>query len=103
MTRHGTQARRASFVIRVVRDKRDRISGVIERVATGAKEAFKGSEAIGPAIARMVESEGANPGLPARTRGHRGDAASPRRPGARGDAATAGRKSARNQVRSEPR
>jgi hypothetical protein len=79
MTRHGTQAARASFVIRVVRDRRGAISGVVERVATGAKEAFTGSEAIGPVITRMVESERAST-LPAGARGHRGgEEASPRR------------------------
>jgi hypothetical protein len=31
-----------------VRDRCGAISGVVERVATGAKEAFTGSEAIGP-------------------------------------------------------
>ena len=57
MTRRGTQATRASFVVRVVRDRRGRISGVIERVASGAKEVFEGVEAIGPVIERMVERE----------------------------------------------
>jgi hypothetical protein len=39
MTRMS-DGRRASFFIRVVQDRRGQISGVIERVATGAKEAF---------------------------------------------------------------
>jgi hypothetical protein len=77
MTRQGAQPTRTSFVIRVVRDRRGTISGVIERVATGAKEALKGSEAIGPVIARMVVYERAST-LPARARGHRGGEASPR-------------------------
>ena len=55
------RVRRASFVVRVVRDRQGRVSGVIERVATGAKEAFQGVEAIGPLIARMVEREMAAP------------------------------------------
>jgi hypothetical protein len=38
---------RASFIVRVVRDRRGTGCGVIERVATGAKEAFPGVEAIG--------------------------------------------------------
>jgi hypothetical protein len=49
--------RRASFVVRLVWDGRGTVSGVIERVATGAKEAFQGLEAIGPAIARMTENQ----------------------------------------------
>jgi hypothetical protein len=54
-----SRARRASFIVRVVRGRQGRVSGVIERVATGAKEAFQGVEAIGPLIARMVQREGA--------------------------------------------
>jgi hypothetical protein len=53
--------RRASFVVRVARDRRGKVSGVIERVATGAKESFQGVEAIGSVIARMVEREAAGP------------------------------------------
>jgi hypothetical protein len=71
MTRHVSRVRRASFIVRVVRDRRGQVSGVIERVATGAKEAFKGPEAIGPVITRMVEGERAST-LPAGARGHRG-------------------------------
>jgi hypothetical protein len=78
MTRGGTPATRASFVVRVVRDRRGTIRGVIERVATGAKEAFKGSEAIGPVIARMVEYEAPSTSASPNT-GHRGEAPSPRR------------------------
>jgi hypothetical protein len=51
--RHWQGPRRASFIVRVVRDRRGQVSGVIERVATGAKEAFKGSEAIGQTIGEM--------------------------------------------------
>ena len=51
-----SEAWRASFVVRLVRDSRGQVSGVIERVATGAKEAFQGVEAIGPVIARMVDA-----------------------------------------------
>jgi hypothetical protein len=47
--------RRASFVVRAVQDRRGRVSGVVERVATGAKEAFTGMETIGAVIARMLE------------------------------------------------
>ena len=34
--------KRASFVVRVVQNGQGQVSGVIERVATGAKEAFHG-------------------------------------------------------------
>ena len=51
--------KRASFVVRAVQDRRGQVSGVVERVATGAKEAFSGMEAIGRVIARMLEREGA--------------------------------------------
>jgi hypothetical protein len=58
-----SRIRRASFIVRVVRGRRGKVSGVVERVATGAKEAFQGIEAIGPVIARMVQREEA--GVPA--------------------------------------
>lgn len=45
---------RVSFVVRVVQERPGEVSGVIERVATGAKEPFSGVEAIGPVIARML-------------------------------------------------
>jgi hypothetical protein len=47
--------KRASFVVRAVRDRRGRLTGVVERVATGAKEVFTGMETIGIVIARMLE------------------------------------------------
>lgn len=46
---------RASFVVRVVQERPGEVCGVIERVSTGAKEAFTGAEAIGAVIARMLE------------------------------------------------
>jgi hypothetical protein len=49
-----SQGRRASFVVRIVQDRRTEVSGVIERVATGAKEVFRGVEAIGPVIMAML-------------------------------------------------
>jgi hypothetical protein len=49
--------KRASFVVRVVDDRRGQPSGVIERVATGAKEAFRGLEAIGPVIKGMLQDK----------------------------------------------
>jgi hypothetical protein len=49
--------KRTSFVVRVLGDRRGQPSGVIERVATGAKEAFRGLEAIGPVIKEMFQDE----------------------------------------------
>ena len=45
---------RVSFVVRVVEDAGGQVTGVIERVATGAKETFSGMEAIGRVIAQML-------------------------------------------------
>jgi hypothetical protein len=59
--------RRASFVVRAVEDGRGQVSGVVERVATGAKEAFTGVEAIGRVIVGMLQREGALPPADAST------------------------------------
>ena len=48
--------KRASFVVRVVQNRQGQVSGVIERVATGAKEAFTGMEAIGRGIMGMLQN-----------------------------------------------
>lgn len=48
------RAERVSFVVRVVQERPGEVCGVIERVATGAKEAFTGVDAIGEVIARML-------------------------------------------------
>jgi len=56
-----SQGKRASFVVRAVQDRRGRVSGIIERVATGAKEAFTGMEAIGRVISEMLQRERASP------------------------------------------
>ena len=53
--------RRASFVVRAVQDERGDVSGVVERVATGAKEAFTSIEAIGLLIVRMLHEASARP------------------------------------------
>ena len=53
--------RRASFVVRAVQDERGEVSGVVERVATGAKEAFTGLEAIGLVIVKMLHGASALP------------------------------------------
>lgn len=52
-----SQGKRTSFVVRVAQDARGEVSGVIEQVATGAKEPFAGIEAIGPVIAGMLRNE----------------------------------------------
>jgi hypothetical protein len=49
--------KRISFVVRVIQDRRGEVCGIIERVATGAKEAFTGVEAIGQVITRMLPGE----------------------------------------------
>jgi hypothetical protein len=56
--------RRSSFIVRVERGPTGDFTGVIERVATGAKEPFRGFEAIGALIARMVEAENPPPPTP---------------------------------------
>jgi hypothetical protein len=58
--------RRASFVVRVVDDGPGRVSGVIERVATGAKEPFTGLEVVGPLIGRMLRRQDVLPSASAR-------------------------------------
>jgi hypothetical protein len=55
-----SRGQRASFVVRAVQDGRGQVSGVIERVATGAKEAFTGMAAIGRVIVRMLQGESAS-------------------------------------------
>ena len=56
-----SEIRRASFVVRAVQDERGDVSGVIEQVATGAKEAFTGIEAIGLVIEKMLHAASALP------------------------------------------
>ena len=51
------RVKRVSFVVRLVQDRRGEISGVIERVATGAKEPFSGVEAIGQVMRKMLPGE----------------------------------------------
>jgi hypothetical protein len=59
---------RASFVVRVAQNRRGKVNGVIERVATGAKEAFTDMDAIGRLILKML-GRGEAPPQPARRRG----------------------------------
>jgi hypothetical protein len=56
-----SRGRRSSFVVRVVEDRRGRVSGVIERVATGAKVPFGDLEAIGHMIRGMLRDAGPDP------------------------------------------
>jgi hypothetical protein len=63
--------RRSSFIVRLDRDDKGAVSGVIERVRTGKKEPFRGFEAIGGVIARMVEAESARPPAPRAPRARR--------------------------------
>ena len=52
-----SRVRRTSFVVRVVEDTSGHVGGIVERVATGAKEAFTDMEAIGHVIKRMLQGE----------------------------------------------
>jgi hypothetical protein len=79
MTRHVSRVRRARFVVRVVWDRQGKVSGVIERVATGAKEVFQDVDAIGPVIKRMVQREAVGPSAGSGTGRAPGEAPSPRR------------------------
>jgi hypothetical protein len=54
MRYRGGEGKRSSFVVRVVENRGGEVSGVIERVATGAKIAFKDLEAIGQVIREML-------------------------------------------------
>jgi hypothetical protein len=49
--------RRASFVVRVVEEGAGRVSGVVERVATGAKEPFESLAVVGSLIERMLRRQ----------------------------------------------
>jgi hypothetical protein len=51
------QVRRVSFVVRVVQDPRGRVRGIVERVATGSKQAFSGETAIGRVIVDMLRGD----------------------------------------------
>ena len=59
-----SQNKRASFVVRAAQDAHGEVSGIVERVATGAKEAFTGVASIGPLIARMLRETGEQPSPP---------------------------------------
>jgi hypothetical protein len=44
----------AAFVVRASRDASGRVTGVVERVATGEKARFQGVEAMGELIQQML-------------------------------------------------
>jgi hypothetical protein len=51
-----------TFIVRTSRDPGGRLSGVVERVRTGEKERFTGSDGLGRLIERMVTAtEGGTP------------------------------------------
>jgi len=47
----------ATFIVRISQSRTGRLEGVVERVKTGAKRRFDGSEAIGVAIEEMVRGK----------------------------------------------
>ena len=65
-----SRGRRVSFVVRVVEDRQGQVGGIVERVATGAKETFSDLEAIGRVLRTLLRDE--QPRLPARRREGRG-------------------------------
>jgi hypothetical protein len=52
-----------TFIVRLVRSEADDVEGIVERVRTGEKARFRGFDALGPTIRRMLEGD--VPGLPA--------------------------------------
>jgi hypothetical protein len=56
-----TEHTRVSFVVRVSFEPGGQLTGVVERVATGAKQAFTGVSAVGAVIARMLAGTPAAP------------------------------------------
>jgi hypothetical protein len=50
-----SQQERMTFIVRLSRDERGRVSGIVERVRTGEKEQFHEVETLGVLIARMVD------------------------------------------------
>ena len=53
--------RRISFIVRVVQDQAGEATGIIERVATGTKEAFTAADAIGRIILEMLRFDAPAP------------------------------------------
>lgn len=52
-----------TFIVHVSVDEAGGVMGIVERVQTGQKTRFEGTEAIGALIARMMAGRGAGPGL----------------------------------------
>jgi len=52
-----SQIKPVSFVVRVLQDRRGRVRGVVQRVATGSKQAFSGGTAIGRVIVAMLRGD----------------------------------------------
>jgi hypothetical protein len=50
-----SQHERITFIVRLTRDERGHLSGIVERVRTGEKEQFREVEALGVLIAQMVK------------------------------------------------
>jgi hypothetical protein len=44
------------FVVRVSQDESGARSGIVERLSTGEKARFRGLEALGDLVARMIEA-----------------------------------------------
>ena len=47
-----------TFVVRLIRDKVGRLTGVVEQVRTGLKVRVEGLDAVGRAIGEMIASQG---------------------------------------------
>jgi hypothetical protein len=60
-TESSTVAAPAAFVVRASRDGAGRVTGVVERVATGEKVRFIGADAMAEVIERMVPRASAPP------------------------------------------
>ena len=46
-----------TLIVRITREPRGRLSGIVERVKTGEKERFTSVDALAGIIARMVEQD----------------------------------------------
>jgi hypothetical protein len=44
------------FVVRVTRDETGATGGIVERLSTGEKARFRGLDALGGLVARMIEA-----------------------------------------------
>ena len=46
-----------TFIVRATRDRGGRLLGIVERVKTGVKERFTGTDGLGGVIERMLGAE----------------------------------------------